>query len=160
MRDDEAKVSAPRDYRPIETLAPQTWTVQANLSQEPANISIQTGGTDAAGIHYYNLSIGTDLESGRTNIGAAYGYTKLRFPIRLALARTIFERGGYRIDGVNKSFTEQDWSGTISSSNLPRSRPATPSASRSPGWSTPGTKLNNRRPPLSWSSWASDFAST
>jgi len=123
VRDDEAKVTASRAYRPIETLAPQTWTVQANISQEPRNIAIQTGGTDAAGLHYYNLSIGLDLDNGRTNIGAAYGYTLLRFPLRLAMARTVFERGGYRIDGVNKSFTEEDWSGTISSSIPFEARP-------------------------------------
>ena len=123
VRDDESTVSAPRAYRPLETLAPQTWTAQANLSGTDRNVAIQTGGTDAMGLHYYNLSIGTELDTGRTNIGAAYGYTALRFPFRLAFARTLIDRGGYRIDGVNKSFTEEDWSGTLSSSVPFESRP-------------------------------------
>jgi hypothetical protein len=45
--------------------------------------------------------------------------------MRLAMSRSIFDRGGYRIDGVNKTFTEEDWSGTLSSSVPFESRPGT-----------------------------------
>jgi len=123
VRDDESAVTTPRPYRAIETLAPQTWTLTLNASAHPANMAIQTGGSDAVGLHYYNLSIATQLDDGRANIGASYGYNGLRFPMRLAMSRTIFDRGGYRIDGVNKLFTEEDWSGTLSSSVPFESRP-------------------------------------
>ena len=125
VRDNEASVSKPRDYRPVETLAPQTWTATLNASQDPPNMSIQTGGTDAVGLHYYNLALGIQLDNGRTNIGASYGYTGLRFPFRFAMARTLLDRGGYRIDGVNKSFREEDWSATLSTSVPFESRPGT-----------------------------------
>lgn len=124
VRDDEAKVSAPRAYRPIETLAPQTWTGTLQMGDAPS-ATLQTGGSDAIGLHYYNLSLGTTLDDGHTNIGASYGYTGLRFPVRFAMARTVFDRGGYRIDGINKTFREEDWSATLSSSIPFESRPGT-----------------------------------
>ncbi len=124
IRDDETAVTQPRPYRPLETLAPQTWTGTLQMGSTPS-ATIQTGGSDAVGLHFYNLSIGTTLDDGRTSIGASYGYTGLRFPLRLAMGRTVFDRGGYRIDGVNKSFTEEDWSGTLSSSIPFESRPGT-----------------------------------
>ncbi len=122
IRDDEATVTAPRPYRPVETLSPQTWTGTIDMGDAPI-ASIQTGGSDAVGLHFYNLAIGTNLETGRTNIGGSYGYTGLRFPMRLAMSRTLVDRGGYKIDGVNKTFREEDWSGTVSTSVPFESRP-------------------------------------
>ena len=122
VRDDEASVTSPRPYRPLETLSPQTWTGTLQTGDQPS-ATLQTGGSDAVGLHFYNLAIATALDTGRTNIGASYGYTGWRFPFRLAMARTLIDRGGYRIDGVNKSFREEDWSGTVSSSIPFESRP-------------------------------------
>lgn len=122
IRDDEVTVTAPRSYRPLETLAPQTWTGTLETSGTPM-ATLQTGGSDAVGLHFYNLALSTNLETGRTNIGGSYGYTGLRFPLRLALSRTLVDRGGFRIDGVNKTFREEDWSGTFSSSVPFESRP-------------------------------------
>lgn len=124
IRDDEAAVTAPRPYRPLETLAPQTWTGTLETSGTPS-ATLQTGGSDAVGLHFYNLALSTNLETGRTNIGGSYGYTGLRFPVRLAMSRTLVDRGGFRIDGVNKTFREEDWSGTFSTSVPFESRPAT-----------------------------------
>ena len=93
IRDDEAKVSAPRPYRALETLAPQAWTGTLQLGDTPS-ATLQTGGSDAVGLHSYNLSIGTDLENGHTNIGAGYGYSGFRHSLRLAMSRTILDRSG------------------------------------------------------------------
>ncbi len=124
IRDDAAVVTAPRAYRPLETLAPQTWTGTLETSGTPM-ATLQTGGSDAVGLHFYNLALSTNLETGRTNIGGSYGYTWLRFPLRLAMSRSLVDRGGFRIDGVNKTFREEDWSGTLSSSVPFESRPGT-----------------------------------
>jgi hypothetical protein len=35
-------------------------------------------------------------------------------PLRVAMSRTLTERGGLRIDGVNMSYREENWSGTAS----------------------------------------------
>jgi Tol biopolymer transport system component len=112
IKDDEVVVSAPRPYRPLETLAPQTWTLAVDSTNHSA--SIQTGGTDAIGLHGYDLAIGLDGDHGDTNIGASYGYTGWRPSFRVAGSRTLVDRGGWRVDGVNKTYREEDWAGTLS----------------------------------------------
>ena len=113
--DDEAKVSAPRRYRAAESLAPQAWTLQTVFGDRPA-VTIQTGGGDAFNQHSYQLSIGTALDRGDLNLGALYGYGLLRHSLRLAAARTVSERSGLRIDGINQRYRQEDWSATVSSS--------------------------------------------
>lgn len=122
VRDDETAISAPRPYRPLESLAPQAWTGTVQLGDAPS-ASLQTSGADAFGLHSYSLAIGSNLENGDTNIGASYAYSRWRQGVRLAAARTIVNRSGYRIDGVNTSFREEDWSATLSSSIPFESRP-------------------------------------
>ncbi len=122
IKDDEAVVSAPRPFRSLETLAPQAWTGTLQLGDLPS-ATIQTNGSDTFGIHAWALNVGTNLDNGDTNIGASYAYGQFRQSLRLAAARTIVNRGGYRVDGVGKTFREEDWSATISSSIPFESRP-------------------------------------
>jgi len=112
VKDDEAAVTAPRDYRAAETLAPQSWTLSLDATTNVASIS--TGGSDAAGLHGWSLGVGLDLDRGDVNVGASYGYFKYLTPLRVAMSRTLAERGGWRIDGVNTRYREEDWSGTVS----------------------------------------------
>jgi hypothetical protein len=111
LHDNDAVVSAPRPYRALETLAPQTWTGQLDMSSNSA--SLQTGGTDAVGLHGYSLALGMDTSTGDTDIGASYSYSGWRPGVRVAGARTLVLRGGWRVDGVAKTYTEEDWSGTF-----------------------------------------------
>ncbi len=74
--DAEAKVSEPRPYRALETLAPQTWV--GTLDTAADTLSITTGGTDAVGLHTYSLAVGLDLDRGDTNVGASYNYSGWR----------------------------------------------------------------------------------
>jgi hypothetical protein len=122
VRDDEAAVSAPRRYRPLESLAPQAWTLQAVLGDAPS-ATIQTGGADALGLHSYALTIGTNLSTADVNVGASYGYGGWRQGFRIAAARTVAERGGFRIDGVPAAFRQEDWSATVSTSIPFEARP-------------------------------------
>ena len=110
--DDESPVSPPRAYRPLETLAPQTWTLSLDSAAHSA--SIQTAGADVVGLHNYALAVGLDADTRDTNIGASYAYTGWRPSIRFSGARTLVLRGGWRIDGVNKTYQEEDWAGTLS----------------------------------------------
>jgi Tol biopolymer transport system component len=111
IRPDGAFVTAPRPYRALETLSPQSWTGQLDLSSNSA--SLQTGGSDAVGLHGYSLALGLDTQTGDTDIGASYGYNGLRPGLRIAGARTLVTRGGWRIDGVAKTYKEEDWAGTV-----------------------------------------------
>jgi hypothetical protein len=107
VRDDEAAVTAPRAYRAIETLAPQAWTLAYDTATGTA--SVQTGGNDAVGLHSYSIGLGIDTTSGEANLGASWGYFRYLPALRLGASRTLLERGGWRIDGVNRRFKEEDW---------------------------------------------------
>jgi hypothetical protein len=123
IKDDEVAVSAPRPFRPIESLAPQSWTVIYDLAGRTA--SIQTGGQDAVGLHGYALAVGLDFDRGETNVGASYGYSGLRPILRLSGARTLLQRSGWRVDGVNMRYREEDWSGSMAVGIPLESRPGT-----------------------------------
>ncbi len=124
IRDGEVTASAPRPYRPLETLAPQTWTGTFSYGAT-STATLQTGGSDVAGLHSYTLALSTDSAQGRLNIGAAYAYSGFRPGVRFAAARTLIDRGGFRVDGRNALYTEEDWSGTLSLSVPFESRPGT-----------------------------------
>jgi Tol biopolymer transport system component len=111
VADDEAKVTAARPYRAVESMAPRVWTLQLDTASRSANI--QTAGSDAVGLHGYSLAVGLDYEHGDTNVGASYGYFGLLPALRLAMSRTLLERSGWRVDGVNRRYKEEDWSGTV-----------------------------------------------
>jgi hypothetical protein len=123
VRDDSAKVSKPRPYRPLETMAPQSWTAQLALGDPEPSTTIQVGGSDIFGLHFYQLALGTDLTTGDLDIGAVYGYGGLRPNLRLAAARTFAERGGYRLDGIPTTYGQEEWSATLSTSVPFETRP-------------------------------------
>src|SRR5690606_18420773 len=82
-----------------------------------------TGGTDAFNLHSYNIGVGIQFDDGDVNVGGSYAYNALRLPVRIAAGRTVLERGGYRVDGVQKSFREENWRFNLAS-NIPfESRP-------------------------------------
>jgi WD40-like Beta Propeller Repeat len=120
--DNEAPVDGPRAYRALETLAPQVWTLSVDSATDSA--SIQTSGTDVAGLHNYALAIGLDADNHDTDIGASYAYTGWRPAFRVSGARTMVTRGGWRVDGVNETYREEDWSGTLSLGIPLESRPS------------------------------------
>jgi len=124
VRDNEVAVSAPRKYRPIETLAPRAWSAQLQTTNNDTGLSIQTDGSDPFNLHSYQLAFGANLSTGDISIGGVYSYNRLRFPLRLAASRTVSERGGFRVDGVNSTYKQEDWGGTISTSIPFESRPA------------------------------------
>ncbi|HEU0032504.1 MAG TPA: hypothetical protein VFQ53_17855 [Kofleriaceae bacterium] len=123
IRDDEAIVSAPRPYRPLESLAPRSWQAQLAIADAPS-LTLQTQGSDDVGLHSWQLALGSDLDRTDLDVGAVYGYGGLRWGLRLAASRTISERSGFRVDGVPVLHDEEDWSATISTSVPFESRPA------------------------------------
>jgi len=122
VRDGDSPVSAPRPFRPLESLAPQAWTLQTVFGAAPS-ATIQTNGGDAVGLHSYALTVGTNLDNGDLNVGASYGYGGFRQGLRVAASRAIGERGGFRIDGRAASYKQEDWSATVSTSIPFEARP-------------------------------------
>jgi hypothetical protein len=120
--DDESWVSAPRPYRALETLAPQSWTGTFDPSSN--NLSIQTGGTDAVGLHNYSLAVAIATNTGYTDVGASYSYGGWRPTVTVSAARTFVERGGWDVDGISESYYEEDLAGTVSLAIPLEQRPA------------------------------------
>ncbi len=113
VSDDEAPVRGPRPYRALETLAPQSFVVQAQLGTFTDSTSIQTGGGDIVGIHGYNLALGLAPATRDLNVAGAYGYSQSRYFLRAAASRSISDRTGFRIDGVSRPYREEQWSTTL-----------------------------------------------
>jgi hypothetical protein len=111
VNDDESWVSPSRPYRALETLAPLTWT--GTFDPTSNNVSVQTGGTDAVGLHNYSLAVAMATDTGDTDVGASYSYGGWRPSLSIAGARTLVERGGWQVDGKSEPYFEEDWSGTL-----------------------------------------------
>lgn len=108
VRDDVAGgVTAPRPYRPAETLAPQTWTAQLAVGSFGQAVSAQTSGADVAGLHGYQLATTVELERGDVNVGGSYGYGGFRPGVRVGFGRTIAHRNSFRVDGRNLPWDEE-----------------------------------------------------
>jgi hypothetical protein len=105
--DDEAWVSAPRRYRPLETLAPNAYTVSLTADSFGSAATIQTNGSDIAGHHGWSLGATVGIERGDVSVGASYGYSRLWPSFRLALGRSVYRTGGLVVDNVNTAYTEE-----------------------------------------------------
>ena len=113
LRMDEVEVSAPRPYRALETLAPRSYTLGFVSNSLGQAVQIETEGNDVARHHVYRLAATVGADSGGSlNLGGSYSYRRLWPSMNLSLARTVAERGGYVVDGVNQRYTEEGLRGT------------------------------------------------
>ncbi len=113
IRADEAAVSAPRPYRPLETLAPNAYTLALVVNSLGEALTIRTFGDDAVGHHSYDLAATIGLDYRGLNAGASYTYRRLWPTLSVAGTRSINNRGGYVVDGVNLRFDEEALRGTF-----------------------------------------------
>lgn len=120
--DDEAAVSAPRPYRALETLAPPTWSLAADLGTLGTDLAVTTQGSDAVGLHTYTLTVGLDPSRGDVDVGGAYAYSGLRPSVRIAAARRISEEAAFEIDGSTTSYWRERLGANVSL-GLPSERP-------------------------------------
>jgi hypothetical protein len=110
--DDEVAVSAPRDYRPLETLAPRSYQYTYAEDSFGRALSLTTYGADIAGRHSYNLGSTIGFTRGDVSVGASYAYRRYYPSLRLSANRSVSQRGGYIIDGVNTRYTETNYGAT------------------------------------------------
>jgi hypothetical protein len=114
IRADEAAVSAPRPYRPLETLAPDSFTVGLVLNSLGQALDLRTNGGDVVGHHAYDLVAALGLDYRGLNVGGTYTYRRLWPSLRLAATRSVNRRGGYIVDGTNLRFDEEALRATLS----------------------------------------------
>lgn len=122
--DDEVVVAAPRPYRALETIGPQTW--QAELvadSSIGSAVTVRTGGGDVASLHGWSTAATLSLDDGTLNLGASYANGTMRVPWRVSAGRSIADRTGWRIDAINQPYREETLSLTVSGSVPSRRSP-------------------------------------
>ena len=103
---DAFPISESRRYRPLETLAPQSYSLSSEVSSASRSVSVRTGGSDVIGRHVY--SVGASLEQeGDVSAGVSYSYNRLWPSLRLSASRNANRRGGVFIDGANTPYTEE-----------------------------------------------------
>jgi Tol biopolymer transport system component len=123
IREDHVAISAPRPYRPLETLAPRNYTVGLLTNSFGSAVNVATNGGDIVGIHSYSLALTLGLDRPGIDIGASYSYGALWPSLRLAAARTTSRRTGVLVDGVNLPY-DLDSYGLTASLGLPVLRTA------------------------------------
>ena len=107
---DAATVSRPRQYRPLATLAPQSYTVDLVATSADTALTLRTSGSDAVGIHGYSLSGSLGLERRNINVSGSYTYRRLWPSLRIAAVRNASRRSGLFIDGSNTIYTRESYS--------------------------------------------------
>jgi Tol biopolymer transport system component len=106
----DVEISAPRPYRPLETLAPQSYILQLGQTTFGTALTVQTGGADVAGWHNYGLSATLDLDRKDVNFSASYGYSRLWPSLNASVLRDISQRAGVILDGMNTIYTRETYS--------------------------------------------------
>jgi WD40 repeat protein len=109
IHDDEARVSAPRSYRAIETLSPLTYTINTTKDSWGNAVSLSTSGSDAAGIQSWSLSVTYGLSRGDTSFGASYFTTKFWPSVGFSMGHSTQLSGGLILDGKNVTYSSEAW---------------------------------------------------
>ena len=105
--DDEAEVSAPRNYRPLATLAPRTYTLELATGSFGQLLQLSTDGSDIVGRHNYRLAVNVGLENGDVSYGGSYSYSRLWPSLRFTASRNRNSRRGVTIDDERTRFVEE-----------------------------------------------------
>jgi len=122
VANDEVVVVGPRRYRALETLAPDVWSAELIADSAIGSaVTLRTNGSDVAGFHTWNIATTVSLDDGRVNLGGSWGYSRLRFPLRLTVGRNIGDRVGYRVDEISLPYVEEQLGATLST-GLPTRR--------------------------------------
>lgn len=114
VRSDEAAVSESRPYSPVRSLAPQFVRGELLINTFGQALSLSTNGEDAIGRHSYTLGAVVGLQDRNLNIATRYSYNRLWPRFTATAARRANRRGGFIIDGVNRRFTEEELSASLS----------------------------------------------
>jgi len=110
VADDEAPVTAPRDYRIIETAMPLTYTAATSLDSYGNSVTVSTSGADVAGLAGWFLSVNYGESRGDVGFGAAVFWNRWWPGLSLAGGRGYGRARGLVVDGKNAAYHAEDWS--------------------------------------------------
>lgn len=123
IREDAVAISEPRQYRPLETLAPQSYTLELTSNSFGSALGVATSGGDVAGIHSYSAGFTVGLDRPGIDFGLSYSYGRLWPSMYLTAVRNRSRRFGLIIDGANMQY-ELDNYGVTAGVGLPVLRTA------------------------------------
>jgi Tol biopolymer transport system component len=113
-RDDAFPVTAPRSYRPLETLSPLIYTLATSIDSFGSAITLATGADDIVGHHSYSLGVTLGLTRGDVQVGVGYAFNKWWPSLRLGLTRGVGTSGGLVINEERLRYEDEVWSGSLS----------------------------------------------
>lgn len=127
IRDGSVALTAPRDYDPLETLAPNQYTITMAADTYGSTISVGTSASDIIGRHAYSLAADYYFDEQDVGFGASYSYTRFWPSLRFSFGRGLGRPSGLVIDGRSRRYTQEGFSATLSMALPVLRRPATSS---------------------------------
>lgn len=98
-------------YRAYRTAWPGRLGVQSYPDAFGQVLSLSVSGSDVAGWHSWSAVLGISLARADDIYAAlAWSYNRLFPSFTLSGYRLLTRRGGFFIDGINRAYTEEDWS--------------------------------------------------
>jgi len=107
-----------KPYSPLQTIHPRAWSLLMGADSYGTTLGLEVAGGDVVGRHFYHLLANFSLETGIPSYSLVYAYNRLWPSIRLDTSHYQGPRGGLVIDGVKKTYVEQNW-GAGASVSLP-----------------------------------------
>ncbi|MFH0900118.1 MAG: BamA/TamA family outer membrane protein [Pseudomonadota bacterium] len=100
----------PRAYRPLETLAPDTWKGSLIIDESSGTmLGASTWGGDVVGLHSYGLGAAFASKAGDLAVAGSYAYRRYWPSLWLNASRGVGAIGGLFVDGSNTAYREESW---------------------------------------------------
>ena len=96
-------------YSPLQTIYPRAWSLLVGADSYGSTIGLELAGGDVVGRHFYHLLANFSLEKGVPSYSLVYAYNRLWPSIRLDTSHYRGPRGGLVLNGIKKTYVEQNW---------------------------------------------------
>ncbi|MEZ4232902.1 MAG: DPP IV N-terminal domain-containing protein [Polyangiaceae bacterium] len=93
-------------YDPLDSLGPRSYLAEYGPGSFGQSLTVSTSGSDAVGLHAFNLFLTVETEQGEPSVSASYAYRGLEPTLNLSAFRRAVPRGGFRYGGEDLIVTE------------------------------------------------------
>lgn len=106
-----------RTYQPWRSAWPRTWFFSSYPDSFGQVVALKLSGSDIIGFHNWSLQVGFNFgRADAISAIATYTYTRLFPSFSFSASRNLTRRGGLEIDGLERSFVEDDYSASATMS--------------------------------------------
>ncbi|MEM1417229.1 MAG: BamA/TamA family outer membrane protein [Myxococcota bacterium] len=99
-------VAPSRRYQPGRSMWPRAWTLDLGQDTFGSELGLNVSGEDAVGYYAWNARVATSLITGYTDVDASFRFARSRLPLTVRAFRNVERRGGLRVGGANRPWTE------------------------------------------------------